>query len=57
MQKIEELGRLPKETAKCSPAERQLARQLRDARKAKQILPEQLQVRQKSEELMQQVRD
>ena len=63
MQQVRDLGRYPKESSGCSPAEKQLARQLRDARKAKELSPEQeaelqtLQVLQKSEERMQQVRD
>ena len=40
MQQVRDLGRLPKETAGRSPAERRLAEKVRRARKAKQFSPE-----------------
>ena len=40
MQEVRDFGRWPKETAKCSPAERQLANKVRRARKANQFSPE-----------------
>ncbi len=64
VQQVQVLGYYPKESAECTPAERSLARRIRDARKAKRFSPEQeveLQVMQQAEKntenLLQQLRD
>eukprot|EP00959_Pyramimonas_sp_CCMP1952_P413021 8654811-Pyramimonas_sp.AAC.1 len=41
MQQVRDLGRYPKENARRSLAERQLAEKVQEARKAKQFSPEQ----------------